>query len=42
VWIDLGHLFVATAALDEAVKAYRHSLAIADRLAKADPGIAGW
>ena len=28
--------------LPEALKAYRDSLAIAERLAKADPGNAGW
>ena len=41
-WIELGELFVITAALAPAVSAFRHSLAIADRLANADPGNAGW
>ena len=41
-WIELGDLFVTTGALDEAIKAFRNSLAVADRLAKADPGNAFW
>jgi tetratricopeptide (TPR) repeat protein len=41
-WIELGDILVTTGALDQAVDAYRRSLAIADRLAKADPGNAGW
>jgi tetratricopeptide (TPR) repeat protein len=41
-WIELGDLLVTTAALDQAVNAFRHSLAVTERLAKADPGNAGW
>ena len=35
-------MLVAQGDLPEALKAFRDSLAIADRLAKADPGNAGW
>jgi tetratricopeptide (TPR) repeat protein len=41
-WIDLGDLFVTTGNLNQADEAYRQARAIADRLAKADPGNAGW
>ena len=41
-WIELGDLCVTTAALDPAINSFRHSLAIAERLAEADPGNAGW
>ena len=35
-------MLVAQGNLPEALKSYRDGLAIADRLAKADPGNAGW
>jgi hypothetical protein len=35
-------VLVAQGNLPEALKAYRDSLAIAERLARADPGNAGW
>ncbi len=35
-------MLVAQGNLPEALKAYRDSLAIGERLAKADPGNAGW
>ena len=35
-------MLVAQGKLPEALTAYRASLAIAERLAKADPGNAGW
>ena len=35
-------MLVAQGNLPEALKSYRDSLAIRDRLAKADPGNAGW
>ena len=35
-------MLVAQGNLAEALKSYQDSLAIADRLAKADPGNAGW
>jgi len=35
-------VLVAQGNLPEALKSYRDSLAIADRLAKSDPGNAGW
>jgi hypothetical protein len=35
-------VLVAQGNLPEALKSFRDSLAIADRLAKADPGNAGW
>ena len=41
-WIDLGDLFVTTGNLNQADEAYRQARTIADRLAKADPGNAGW
>ena len=41
-WIELGDILVTTAALEQAANAFRHSLAIAERLATADPGNAGW
>ena len=41
-WIELGDLFVTTAALDQAINAFHQSLAVAERLAQADPGNAGW
>ncbi|HRD65405.1 MAG TPA: tetratricopeptide repeat protein, partial [Candidatus Competibacter sp.] len=40
--IGIGDVLVAQGSLPEALKAYRDSLAIADRLAQADPGNAGW
>jgi tetratricopeptide (TPR) repeat protein len=40
--IGLGDVLVAQGNLTEALHAYRDSLAIAERLAKADPGNAGW
>ena len=40
--IGLGDIAQARGALPEALKAYRTSLAIAERLAQADPGNAGW
>ncbi len=39
---DLGNVLVAQGNLPEAQKTYRDGLAIADRLAKSDPGNAGW
>jgi tetratricopeptide (TPR) repeat protein len=38
----VGDVLVAQGNLPEALKSYRDGLAIADRLAKADPGNAGW
>jgi tetratricopeptide (TPR) repeat protein len=38
----IGDVLVAQGNLPEALKSYRDELAIADRLAKADPGNAGW
>ena len=38
----VGDVLVAQGNLPEALKSYRDSLAIAERLAKADPGNAGW
>ena len=38
----VGDVLVAQGNLAEALKAYQDSLAIRDRLAKADPGNAGW
>ena len=38
----VGDVLVAQGNLPEALKSYRDSLAIADRLAKSDPGNAGW
>ena len=38
----IGDVLVDQGALAEALKAYRDSLAIRERLAKADPGNAGW
>ena len=38
----VGDVLVAQGNLPEALKSYRDSLAIADRLAKADPGNADW
>ena len=38
----VGDVLVDQGNLADALKAYRDSLAIADRLAKADPGNAGW
>jgi tetratricopeptide (TPR) repeat protein len=35
-WIELGDLCVTTAALDPAINSFRHSLAIAERLAEAE------
>ncbi len=40
--IGIGDVLVAQGNLPEALKAYRDGLAIADRLAQADPGNAGW
>jgi tetratricopeptide (TPR) repeat protein len=37
-----GDVLVAQGNLPEALKSYQADLAIADRLAKADPGNAGW
>jgi len=37
-----GDVLVAQGHLAEALKSYQDSLAIRDRLAKADPGNAGW
>ena len=39
---NVGDVLVAQGNLPEALKSYRDSLAIADRLAKSDPGNAGW
>ena len=41
-WIDLGDLFVTTASRNQADEAYHQARAVAERLAKADPGNAGW
>jgi tetratricopeptide (TPR) repeat protein len=41
-WIELGDLFVTTGGLDQAANAFRHSLAITDRLTRADLNNAGW
>ena len=38
----VGDVLVAQGNLPEALKSYQTGLAIADRLAKADPGNAGW
>ena len=38
----IGDVLVAQGNLPEALKSYRDGLAIAERLAKADPGNAGW
>ena len=38
----IGEVLVAQGNLPEALKSYRDGLAIRDRLAKADPGNAGW
>ena len=38
----VGDVLVAQGNLPEALKSYRDSLAIADRLAKSDPGNADW
>ena len=40
--IGIGDVLVAQGSLPEALKAYRDGLAIRDRLARADPGNAGW
>jgi tetratricopeptide (TPR) repeat protein len=40
--LGIGDVRVARGNLPEALKAYRDGLAIADRLAQADPGNAGW
>lgn len=40
--IGIGDVRVAQGSLPEALKAYRDSLAIRERLAQADPGNAGW
>ena len=40
--IGIGDVLVAQGKLPEALKAYRDDLAISDRLAKSDPGNAGW
>jgi hypothetical protein len=37
-----GDIEIQRGNLPEALKSYRDSLAIADRLAKSDPGNAGW
>ena len=39
---NVGDVLVAQGNLPEALKSYRDSQAIADRLAKSDPGNAGW
>ena len=41
-WIEVGDIRVTTGALEMAMAAYRQGLAIAERLAAADPGNAGW
>jgi hypothetical protein len=41
-YIKVGEVLVAQGNLADALKSYRDGLAIADRLAKADPGNAGW
>ena len=41
-WIELGDIHVTTGASEQAERAYRHSQRIAERLAAADPGNAGW
>jgi len=38
----IGDVLVAQGNLPEALKSFRDGLAIRDRLAKADPGNAGW
>jgi hypothetical protein len=38
----IGDVLVTQSNLPEALKSYQADLAIADRLAKADPGNAGW
>ena len=38
----VGDVLVAQGKLDEALKSYRDSLAIGERLAKADPSNTGW
>ena len=38
----VGDVLVAQGNLPEALKSYRDGLAISDRLAKSDPGNAGW
>ncbi len=40
--ISVGDVLMEQGNLPEALKSYQRSLAIADRLAKADPGNAGW
>ena len=40
--IKVGDVLVAQGDLPEALKTYRDGLAIRDRLAKSDPGNAGW
>ena len=42
VYEKIGDVLVAQGNLPEALKAFRDSLAISERLAKADPGNAGW
>jgi hypothetical protein len=39
---EVGNVLMAQGKLSEALQAYRDSLAIRERLAKADPGNAGW
>jgi hypothetical protein len=39
---NVGDVLVAQGNLPEALKTFRDGLAIADRLAKSDPGNAGW
>jgi tetratricopeptide (TPR) repeat protein len=41
-WIGLGDLEVTTGALDPALDAFRRGLGTAERLAKINPGNAGW
>ena len=41
-YIKIGNVLVAQGNLPEALKSFRDSLAIRDRLAKADPDNAGW
>ena len=41
-YLGLGDIDVARGNLPDALKSYRDGLAIRDRLAKADPGNAGW
>jgi hypothetical protein len=41
-YVEVGNVLVAQGDLAAALQAYRDSLGIRERLAKADPGNAGW